>query len=491
MADENKEAPPLGPQDTPAHPAEESFTPSAEDRIEALAGLTRLEYEQARQQMAKTLGVRVSELDHIVAAKRNIAKGEEGDAPLFPPIDPWPEAVNGAELLGVIMQLILTYCVLPAHSAPLMAAWVLHAWAHAAAEISPLLAVVSPEKRCGKTTALSVLGALVPKPLHAINISTPALFRIIEMYQPTLLVDEADTFLIGNDDMRGVLNGGHNRLSSRVVRCTGDDFQPQAFNVWSPKVIAMIGKLPDTLEDRSIVVPLRRKLPHEKVKRFRASRLEDFLPFARKAMRWANDNEFQLADADPVLPEQLNDRAQDNVRALCAIADLCGGEWPDLIRSSILGLYPHADEEPQSYGTMLLHDMADILATMPLGEMHSTLLCTNLCALEERPWGEWKGGKPMTTHSIAKLLKDYGIKPRRDSGGSYYALADVRDARDRYVSPSPANSATTATTATEDHGVEASKRPTSWQNGTCGTSGRGDGNNKHLSAEALPFEGEF
>ena len=80
-------------------------------------------------------------------------------------------------------------------AAEAMALWVLHAHTHDAGIISPLLAFTSPEKRCGKTTALRVLNALVPKSLPAANVTASSLFRAVEKWCPTLLIDEADTFL--------------------------------------------------------------------------------------------------------------------------------------------------------------------------------------------------------------------------------------------------------------------------------------------------------
>src|SRR5213593_2916380 len=36
--------------------------------------------------------------------------------------------------------------------------------------------------------------------------------------RPTLLIDEADTFLQGNDELRGILNSGYSRKTAYVVR---------------------------------------------------------------------------------------------------------------------------------------------------------------------------------------------------------------------------------------------------------------------------------
>ena len=86
--------------------------------------------------------------------------------------------------------------------------WVLHARAHNASQISPILALVSPEKRCGKTTALGLVQRLVPRPMPASNITSVALFRATEKWMPTDLVGEVDTFLRDSDELRGILNSG-------------------------------------------------------------------------------------------------------------------------------------------------------------------------------------------------------------------------------------------------------------------------------------------
>ncbi|MDA3890017.1 MAG: DUF3631 domain-containing protein [Allgaiera sp.] len=438
------------------HPDEEAFTPSPADlvpaRIAVLAGLPQLEYELIREAEAKALRLRVSVLDKAVGDKRPRDTGLE-EADPFEPVEPWGEAVDGAALLAELQATIRRFCVLPAHTAPLMAGWVLHAWTHDAADISPLLAFTSPEKRCGKSTALSVIGALTPKSLHAVNITTAVLFRVVEKYQPTVLVDEADTFLTENEELRGVLNGGHNRLTAYVWRTVGDDHEPKRFKVWSPKCIAMIGKLPDTLEDRAISVPLKRKQPGEKVERFRADRVNELLHLRRKCARWADDNMMRLRDLDPGIPDELNDRAQDNARAICAIADLARGAWPEAIRAALVGLNAQAEDEPQSAGVLLLRDVGEIFEGRSGDRMGSTELAEALAALEESPWGEWRHGSPISTRGIAKLLKPYGVTPRRDREQRFYTRSDFADALNRYLPDTPEKCVTSVTSVTRSTSV--------------------------------------
>jgi putative DNA primase/helicase len=217
----------------------EPITPEGE--VKRLAALSPGAYEKERKAVAKLLGWRTTVLDEAVEAARPKQEGEDPSSP-FNEVEPWTSAVGGADLLDELRDTILRFCVMPDHSVEIVAVWIAHAWAHDASDISPILVFSSPEKRCGKTTALKVVAALAPRPLHSVNISTSVVFRVVEAHRPTLLIDEADTFLAANDELRGILNGGHDRLSAWVWRSTGDDHEPKAFNVWAPKAIAMIGR---------------------------------------------------------------------------------------------------------------------------------------------------------------------------------------------------------------------------------------------------------
>jgi len=120
--------------------------------------------------------------------------------------------------------------------------------------VAPILALCSPLKRCGKTTTEELTAALAKRPLAAANISVATLYRTVEQFAPTLIVDEADTFLLYNLALRGVINSGHTRATAFVIRTAGHE--PRLFSTWGARMIALIGRLPATLEDRAIVLPL-------------------------------------------------------------------------------------------------------------------------------------------------------------------------------------------------------------------------------------------
>jgi putative DNA primase/helicase len=322
-----------------------------------------------------------------------------------------------------------------------VALWIVHAHAHDAAAISAILAIISPEKRCGKTTLQSLLNELTPNPLAASNISGPALFRVIEAWCPTLIVDEADTFLAKNSELLGILNSGHNRRTAFVYRVEkiGKKLTPVQYSTWAPKAIASIGNLSDTLQDRSIAIRLRRKLLSETVRAFRADRVESLTNLRRMVARWAADNLDDLRKLDARVPDQLNDRQADNWRALFNIADQAGGEWPAKARAAALSIEGAASENTgQTSAIRLLADCRTIFEDEGATELSAREIIARLCALEETPWADYRLGKKISEPAFAALLEPYGIKSKRETSGKdkgckKWRRTDFEDAWRRYL----------------------------------------------------------
>lgn len=413
-------------------------SPDPKAEIARLAKLDALEYEQEREAVAETLGVRISILDSEVKKARAEAEATGAAGAFdFEDLEPWPEPVNGAALLDEIERTVEAYAVTADNVPAAVALWTLLTWCIDAARIAPILAITSPEKRCGKTTLLALLTRLVRKPLPASNISPAAVFRAIEIWKPTLLIDEADTFMRQNDELRGVLNSGHTRSSAYVIRTVGDNYEPRQFSTWGAKVVAMIGNLPDTLADRAVPVAMRRKLPSEEVTRLRG---EQFEPLRQRMARFAADHLEAIKRAEPEIPTGINDRAGDNWEPLLAIADQAGGDWPEKARAAALAL-SGAPAEAESIRTMLLADMRRLLIEHKA--LSSTDLANKLADMEERPWPELsKAGKPITPAKVARLVSGFQIKPEKlpsDSGYARgtrgYTLENARDAFARYLPP--------------------------------------------------------
>jgi putative DNA primase/helicase len=403
-----------------------------------LAKLGTLEYERERKEAAKRLNVRPSILDRLVAAERGQSgdDGKQGRALSLPEPEPWREPVSGPELLDALSAAVRRHVVAPDWAVDSIALWVVHTYAVDCFGISPRLAIISPEKGCGKTTLLDVLSRLVRRPLPTANATAAAIFRVVEMQRPTLLIDEADTFLSENEELRGILNSGH-RQGGSVVRTVGEDFEPRSFSTYSACAIALIGKLPGTLADRSVPIELRRRRADEPIEPFRFDRTEHLDQLARKAARWALDNADRIRGADPEMPDSVLNRAADNWRPLLAIADEAGDKWPAGTRLAIQYTSAAAAGDEQSVRVLLLSDIRAIFTERRLDRLPSAELVEALVVIEGRQWAEWKAGKPITANGLARLLAPFGIKPGtiRTAGGTPkgYQLTQFEDAFARYL----------------------------------------------------------
>jgi putative DNA primase/helicase len=153
--------------------------------IKRLSKFTLIDFEKERKPAAKRLGIRTSVLDKAVKQERPNEEPAGGGRPLeLPDPEPWPGDVSGAELLDWIVDAIRRYVVVSETDAFTIALWVVHTHCFELFIISPRLTISSPERRCGKTTLMDVMGPLVARALSTINISGPALFRTVEKIYP-------------------------------------------------------------------------------------------------------------------------------------------------------------------------------------------------------------------------------------------------------------------------------------------------------------------
>jgi len=400
---------------------------------------------------------------------------------IFEPITPHPEAVVIGDLLTEIEAVIKRHVVLNDHAAAALAVWVLHTYVYERRDTVAYVAIESPEKRCGKTTLLSVLAAMGNKPLIASNITVSALFRAIDTLRPTLFIDEADTFLAGNGTIRGIINSGNTWRTAYVLRMAkakkGRGHSPEfskedsndsravelghdslgcaaargadgaarrplplesgdaalkRYNCWCPKVIAMIGQAPDTIADRSIVVMMTRKLVTES----RAPLAElNTTGIRAKCARFALDWAQTIAQSEKIRGEGLNDRAADTFDPLYVIARLAGSEWEQKLHAAAVALSSNANS--QSLGVELLLDILSIFMLTGQEKLFSRQVAATL-----RDGGVGLRSlalkySSMNEHRISQVLRPYGIRPCTIRIGKDvnkgYRKDDFRDALHRYV----------------------------------------------------------
>lgn len=408
----------------------------------------------------------------------------------LPSVEPWPHAVNASELLEEIRLKITGHVVLPQWAPETMALWVPHTFAFQYRDITTYVGIESPEHRCGKSTLITILSELTQRAIVASNVTAPSFFRVIAQILPTLFIDEADTFLTGNDELRGILNSSYFKKTAFVLRAVNLPSQNQSsapaasngqpapsynpgilrFSCWCPKLIARIGALPTTLADRCIVFRLHRKTSEEPCERLRKFNPGDL---KRKCLRFVLDHADQIAAAEPDIPRELNDRAADVWEPLFVIADLAGGPWPQLARDAAIGVATAStDSNPIA---VLLFDVFIQFNFAKTDRLFSSELVERLNAYPGRPWKDLLRGKPIGERWLARQLNPYGIRPRnlRIDGAQAkgYCQEDMIETVRRYVPKSEARAlidelkpaSEEAPTTERSNGQPANGQPTNGQ----------------------------
>ena len=351
----------------------------------------------------------------------------------------------------------------PAHVAHTL--WTAHTHLMDAWESTPRIAFLSPEPGSGKTRALELTETVVPNPVEAINVSPAFLFRRMADPKglPTILYDEVDT-VFGprakeNEELRGLLNAGHRR-GAMCGRCVvkGWQIETEEFPAFCAVALAGLGGLPDTVLTRSIVIRMQRRAPTERVEPYRRRiHAPEGYALRNRLAVWAVEIRPRL-NTNPMMPDGIADRDADVWEALLAIAYAVGGDWPARARVAAVTLVTSSMGDRGSLGVRLLADLRSIFGEA--AKLATTELLDKLVALEESPWGDWKG-KPLDARKLSFFLKPYGIgpKPLRIGRDVFkgYERSDLLDAWTRYLppedslaSPSPKERVTDVTAETTE-----------------------------------------
>jgi putative DNA primase/helicase len=370
-------------------------------------------------------------------------------------LEPWPEPVDGAEVLYSIEATLRRYVSMPDGSPELVALWVMFTWAIDASDIAPRLFLTSPMRRCGKTTVLDILTALVHRPEANVNVTAASLYTAIDQEHCTLILDEADQWVTKRGPVMGVLNSGHSRATAFVPRVIGG--VRIKYSTYAAIAIAALGRpLPATLEDRCLTVRMRRKKRDEMLERFSLHHTDELTELARKCHRWSINNGAAVRAADPEIPKGLSDRAADNVRILLAIADVARGTWPERARRAVEICCSETDETEDE--TAIVRDSCQAFEQHKAGRMRSVDLARELTLLDRRRY------PGLTANALARQLDLFEIRPQTLRMGTQtprgYERTQFDDAMERYAislddGPTPpARPTATSATATHRHGVD-------------------------------------
>ena len=331
---------------------------------------------------------------------------------------PYDGEINPLEVVQDLERVFKKYLYIPEYAETVLALWVLHTYKPEEFDYTPRLFIYSPEPRCGKSTLLDLLELLCNNALKTENISAAAFYNLAESCKPTLLIDEADTFFKSNNELRGAIDSGY-KCNGCVVRMIGENKkkEPVAYNCFAPCAIAGIGKIHQTILDRSIVIHMQRGLPNELPEKLRIRRAESEVKILKRKCARLMESVHQ--NNNVVIPNGLNSRQENSWESLLTIAEYISEEYAEAVRK-IAQIYS-ANLEMDSDVSIRIALLQDIKLLFDQrvynGDVfiRSEDMCKELSEMEEQPWSEFNHGKPITPRNIASLLKYFGITPIKQS----------------------------------------------------------------------------
>ena len=378
-------------------------------------------------------------------AQAEDAEGSLAEAAITPLRTGHPEAPTGLPAaLTAIERFLVRYVVFARPEAVVaVVLWVAHTHAIERADATPYLAISSPVKQSGKTRLLECLRHLARGcPGIVITPTAATIYRSLEATPDgTLLLDELDAAFTDRSDkyeeVRAVINAGHRRGATvpRNVPGPKNAWVVKHFPVFGPKALAGIGKLPDTVSDRSIPIRMHKRKPTEPIAKFRERAVRAEAQPLVSGLVAALDRRPPADEASA--PEVLPDRAADAWEPLLAIADAAGGDWPARARQAAVVLHAtRADDD--SLGLRLLSDLRLAFDRLAVERLSTADLIAALCEDEEGPWAADR--VPLTPHRLGRLLAPFDIASKQMRIGSAnvkgYARVSFVDAWDRYLAPS-------------------------------------------------------
>jgi len=175
-----------------------------------------------------------------------------------------------AELLADIVAFLHRYVDLSPVFEQIAAHYILLTWVHDAFRELPYLRLRG-DYGTGKTRGLLAIGSLCYRPFFASGASTVSpIFHTLDRFGGTLILDEADfRFSDATSEIVKILNNGNVKGLPvlRTMQNQDKEFNPRAFRIFGPKVIAMRGSYDDpALESRFLtedmgIRPLRSDIP--------------------------------------------------------------------------------------------------------------------------------------------------------------------------------------------------------------------------------------
>ena len=389
-----------------------------EEELRAIV-LPRLQRGQIVKQIAKAVGVTVKDLLAAITPEK-VDPNASRQVNLVDETVPWDGPVDGLELFQEIYLLLKRVMWMSDSARLTVTFWLIASYTFKLYRKFPYLRIKSPDKNCGKSTLIDLVAELVFNPLIASDVSPAALYRIVEKFTPTLLLDEFDN----KEQIRELtqlLNAGYDNNRS-ALRYNMDKDCAERFRTYCPKVIASIKRITDTTESRCLPIDLQRVPADAEDKLVELCDLEPetFQTVKRKILAWVEDNLPEIKACRPERPKWLHTRDWDMWRPCYAIAAVMGDRGVGLVSQAAVGVFGDRVID-QSLAMEILACIRKAIKLLPdhvieaqkgkkSGPFIRTKDLVDHCnGYEERPWADWKTGDKagLTTARFVKELREH------------------------------------------------------------------------------------
>jgi hypothetical protein len=304
------------------------------------------------------------------------------------------------------------------------------------------------EAGSGKTKVLDAMQQVSFNALQVVDPSPAVLFRMVHSLRPTLLIDECERLHSeAGLEVRQIINAGYKR-GATVPRCEGEGNELKFFQVYCPKILAAIKPIGATVEERSIVIFMRRPDVADKRQNLVIDPTEtDWLTIRSGFYRIPFAYRDQIAKASTAsLPDWLMARHRELWSPLLSIARVVDDESPIGLYDELISLAKQsAAERTADFETEAILDaLEDLLGQQSEATIRPTDLIEPLeKALNTKPSPEF----------IAARLRNLGFKRTgKDRKGALYRIirSTIDEFRDRYSPPETTVTPPSGETVTED-----------------------------------------
>jgi hypothetical protein len=238
---------------------------------------------------------------------------------LFPSL-PIPYG-SEAKLIEEIQNLIHTYLEVSPFYEKIATHYVLFTWMYDKFNELPYLRAIADFGQ-GKSRFLKTIGSLCYRPMITMGATTIApIFRILNQFRGTFILDEADLrYSDTNNDMVKILNVGF-QSGTPIFRCSGDDHDVQAFDVFGPKIVATRQKFEDqALESRFLVEKMDSSLTRTDIPISLDSTFEQkALDIRNKCLLWRLENYTKTFVALQIDDRSIEPRLRQILGPLCGV----------------------------------------------------------------------------------------------------------------------------------------------------------------------------